>query len=62
VEWFQIAEELEFAGGMGLCQTLQKKTAEKSAENLDGKKEEAAVANPLLVVWGETAAGTTQCK
>ena len=56
-ERFQIAEELEFASGMSLCQTLQEETAEKAAEDLDREKEAAAAANPLVVIGGETAAG-----
>ena len=42
---------------MGLCQPLQKKTAEKTAENLDREKEAAAAANPLSVIGGQAAAG-----
>jgi hypothetical protein len=54
---FQIAEELELAGGMSLCQTLQEETAEKAAEHLDWKKEAAAAASPLVVIRGQAAAG-----
>src|SRR5580658_5352454 len=54
---FQIAEELEFAGGVSLFQTLQEETAEQAAENLDRKKEAAASADPLVVIGGQAAAG-----
>ena len=42
---------------MSLGQTLQEETAEKVAENPDREKEAAAAANPLVMVWGQTAAG-----
>jgi len=42
---------------MSLCQTLQEETAEKAAENLYWEKEAAAAANPMVMVWGQTAAG-----
>jgi hypothetical protein len=56
-ERLQIAEELEFAGGMGFFQTLEEEPAEKAAEHLDREKEAAAAANPLAVIWGQAAAG-----
>jgi hypothetical protein len=53
----QIAEELEFAGGISLFETLQEETAEQAAENAHREKEAAAAADPLVVIGGQTAAG-----
>ncbi len=49
---FQIAEEVELAGGMSFCQALQEETPEQAAENLDREKEAAAADNPLVVIGG----------
>src|SRR5437773_1606456 len=47
---------------MSLRQTLQEETAEKTAENCDRQKEAAAAANPLVVVWRQTADGNDAVK
>src|ERR1017187_2794855 len=53
----EVAEELEFSGGMSLGKSFQKEAAEASAENLDGQQELTAARDPTVIVWGETAAG-----
>ena len=42
---------------MSLGQSLQKETAEASAEDLDGQQEFTAACDPAVMVRGQTAAG-----
>ena len=56
-EWIcersEVAEELEFSGGVGLLQGVQKQSAEELAEDLNGEKEFAAARDPAFVIGGQ---------
>ncbi len=47
---FQIAKELELAGGVGRFQGFQKQAAEQTAEHPDGQQVPAAAVNPAVLV------------
>ena len=53
---FQIAEEVELSGGVGLLQCLEQKTAKQAAEHAYCKKEARPACHPALV-GRESAAG-----
>src|SRR5450759_2576431 len=52
-----VAEELEFSGGMSPGESFQKETAEASAEDLDGQQEFAAARDPAFVIGRQAAGG-----
>ena len=60
-EWIcersEVAEELEFSGGVGLLQGVQKQSAEELAEDLNGEKEFAAARDPAFVIGGQATGG-----
>src|SRR6267378_442589 len=54
---FQIAEELELAGGINFFQGFEQQSPEQAAEDLDWQKESGAAWDPAVVVSRQAAAG-----
>ena len=59
---FQIAEEVELSGGVGLLQRLEQKAAKQAAEHAYCKKKARTACHPALVGRESAAGNRTQCR